>query len=101
MIAKPQWYIAMRYARRTDDRNTVLTFWRLYKPYVHIIGFIVTITFIGTMAWASIETLQPKIDKIEERVTTVEQKQNNYEVDFATVKQEVHDIHEHFIGSNR
>ena len=69
-------------------------FWKRYAPYWHICTSLIFFAWVTMMWVGNVSAYGPRIDTLEGR-------QHNILLDIASMKQEVHDVHEFLLGSKR
>lgn len=82
---------------KSPQNNPVNKWWLWVRPYWHVASFFIIITFIGTMKWSAVEAYSRDIARNTQRIENLEQWQFVISQDIATVKQEVHDLHEQLV----
>lgn len=89
-----------------DDKNLELTadgvnrWWKLVRPYWHVLSFIVLMTSIATLNWAKIVQYDSRLVSLELWRLESTNAQNQQGRDLAVVKTQVEDIHEYLIPRN-
>jgi hypothetical protein len=69
-------------------------FWSKYAPYCHLAGWLITIIFIAGMKWNDVAGSETQSTANSADIVSLK-------IDMATVKQDVHDIHELLFRGSR